>query len=359
LLKKNAMTRKPPTMRQMFLPAIVLLIFLATILLPQGEQKTIRLHDDQIELQRVTNAITAFIIEEGYGYKIKLVEATIKEARPLLLRGDIDIALEVWVENNLLWHSQAIGEKLITDLGEMYSGGKQYWIVSKWYAEKHDIETVFDMKDHWQDFLDPDDPSKGLFFNCIYGWTCRDINRVKLQAYDLDKYYNTVSPLSPKSLKSIYENSQTRKFPIFGYYWEPNSIMEQKSWKILKEPPFSRETWIDVIEATSTQNGTRLENACSFNDSGAHKIVNSNLANKAPAIFKMLKKMKIDIVFFNEMFLNNEILEDNKLSPRQLALRYLKDYPEKWGLWVPPKVQKKVIKALQDYDPVETLGEKS
>lgn len=73
----------------------------------------------------------------------------------------------------------------------------------------------------------------------------------------------------------------------------------------------------------------------------------------------MLKKMKIDIAFFNEMFLNNEILEDNKLSPGQLALRYLKDYPEKWGPWVPPKVQKKVIKALQDYDPVEALGEKS
>lgn len=353
------MTRKSPTSKQVFGFAIVLFIFLATITLSQRGQKTIRLHDDQIEMQRVTNAITAFIIEEGYGHKIKFVEATIKEARPLLLRGDIDITLEMWVENNLLWHSQATQDELITDLGEMYSGGKQYWIVSKWYAEKHNITTVFDMKDHWQDFLDPDDPSKGLFFNCIYGWTCRDINRVKLQAYDLDKYYNTVSPLSPKSLKSIYENAQTRKFPVFGYYWEPNSVMKKKSWQILDEPPYSKKIWIDIVEAASAPTGKRLEKACSFNDSGAHKIVQSNLTNKAPEVFKMLKKMRIDIVFFSEMFLNNEILENNKLSPRQLALRYLKDYPEQWGSWVSPKAQKKVIKALKNYDPTEALGDKS
>lgn len=84
--------------------------------------------------------------KKGYGYKIKLVEPAIKEARPLLLSEDIDITLEMWVENNLLWHSQAIGEKIITDLGEIHSGGKQYWIVSNWYAEKHNIETVFEMK---------------------------------------------------------------------------------------------------------------------------------------------------------------------------------------------------------------------
>ena len=351
--------RKPPTTRQTFLFAIVLFIIIATIVLPQRERQTIRLHDDQIELQKLTNAIAAFIIENGYGYRIKLVEATIQEARPLLLRGDIDITLEMWVENNLLWHSQATQENLITDLGEMYRGGKQYWIVSKWYAEKHNIKTVFDMKDHWQDFLDPDDPSKGLFFNCIYGWTCRDINRVKLQAYDLDKYYNTVSPLSPKSLKSIYENAQTRKFPVFGYYWEPNSIMKKKSWQILEEPPFSQDTWTNVIEAASTPNGKKLDKACSFNDSGAHKIAQSNLLNKAPEVFTMLKKMRIDIVFFNEMSLNNEILEDNKLSPRQLALRYLNDYPEQWGSWVSPNAKKKIIKALKNDDASPTLGEKS
>lgn len=353
------MTQKSTTTKQVFWFAIVLFIFLAIIILPQCGQKTIRLHDDQIEMQRVTNAITAFIIAEGYGHKVTFVEATIKEARPLLLRGDIDITLEMWVENNLLWHSQATREKLVTDLGEMYSGGKQYWIVSKWYAEKHNIQTVFDMKDHWQDFMDPDDPSKGLFFNCIYGWTCRDINRVKLQAYNLDKYYNTVSPLSPKSLKSIYENAQTRKFPVFGYYWEPNSIMKKSSWQILKEPPYSKETWADVVEAASTQNGKKLDKACSFNDSGAHKIVHSNLANKAPEVFKMLTKMRINIVFFSEMFLNNEILENNKLSSRQLALRYLRDYPEQWGRWVPPKVQEKVTEALKNHFPNEVLGEKS
>lgn len=350
------MVRRSPTSKQIFIFVAILFTLLAAIILPQRSHKVIRLHDDQIELQKLTNAITRFIIEEGYGYRVELVEATIKEARTLLIRGDIDITLELWVENNLIWHTQAIDRKLVTDLGEMYSGGKQYWIVSKWYAEKHNIQTVFDMKNHWQDFLDPDDPSKGLFFNCIYGWTCRDINRVKLQAYGLDKYYNMVSPVSPKSLKSIYENATTRQFPVFGYYWEPNSIMSKGSWRVLEEPPFSKEVWVKVIKATSTPNGKRLEQACSFNDSGAHKVVNSNLAQKAPEVYKMLEKMNIDIVFFNKTFLNNESLDQKEFTPHQIAVRFLKDYPDQWMDWVPPEVQENIRKALKNFS-AETLVE--
>ena len=47
----------------------------------------------------------------------------------------------------------------------------------------------------------PEDASKGLFFNCITGWTCLEINSVKLEAYGLDKYYNAVSPISPEALQ--------------------------------------------------------------------------------------------------------------------------------------------------------------
>lgn len=344
------MKRKNVTINRLLCLLAAIVFLLSFLLMQQRSQVVIRIHDDQVDLQKLTNAIAEFIIVNGYQHQVELVESTIKEARGLLLRGDIDITLELWRENNLLWHRKAIEENRITDLGEMYDGGKQYWIVSKWYARKHGIRTVFDMQHHWQDFLDPDDPSKGLFFNCIYGWTCRDINRVKLQAYGMDRYYNTVSPVSPNSLKSIYTNAQARGLPVFGYYWEPNSIMAGENWHILEEPAYAEEIWQQVIEAASTPNAEKLEQACSFNDSGAHKVVNSGLAEKAPGVFRMVKKMKIDTAFFNDAFLNNGNLDKKSFDPEKLARRFLLSHPEQWTSWVPPDVENKIDQALKIRD---------
>ncbi len=354
----NYLNYKFLTVKQLFALLFVVFILLSLFFIPKRSQKTIRLHEDQIELQKITNAIAEFIIVEGFNYKVELVEATVKEARGHLLRGGIDISLEIWRENNLQWLTEATSNNILTDLGEIYSGGRQYWIVSKWYAEEKEIKTVFNMENHWQDFLDPDDPSKGLFFNCIYGWTCRDINRVKLQAYGLDRFYNTVSPVSPRSLKAIYDKAQSRKLPIFGYYWEPNSLMTGQNWHILEEPPYSEEIWKKVVEAASAPNGGKLQQACSFNEGGAHKVANSNLAGKAPGVFQMFQKMKLDIEFFTDTFFNSKKLEKTKFSSRELAQQFLINYPEQWTFWVSIDVQKKIKIALQNKDQNGSTGDK-
>lgn len=344
------MTRRQPITKLLICLFLVLVLVLSIFLMLRRSLTTIRLHDDQVEIQKFANAMATFIIINGLNYKVELVEATVKEVRGHLLRGDIDITLELWRENNLLWHTEGIKNSLITDLGEIYSGGKQYWIIPKWYADDHKIQTVFDMQDHWQDFLDPDDPSKGLFFNCIVGWTCQDINKVKLQAYGLDRYFNTVSPLSPKSLQSIYTNALARKIPVFGYYWEPNSIMTNHDWHILEEPPYSDETWQQVIAAAADPGVIKLQRACSFNDSGAHKIANSKLASKAPGVYQMVKRMRIDIELVNQIIFDNDRLEAGKLPLEDLAKKFLLDHPEQWSSWVAEDIQNNILKELRSDD---------
>lgn len=306
---------------------------------------TVRLHDDQIDIQKLANSIAAYIITEGYGYKVEMVESTIKEVRQRLIRGDIDVTLEMWKQNNLAWYERALNEGLIQDLGALYEGGRQYWIVSGWYAEEKGIETVFDMAQHWQDFVDPEDPSKGIFFNCIFGWTCRDINKVKLKAYGLDRYYNSVAPLSPEALKSIYETANTRRLPVFGYYWEPNAVMTEQSWYILGEPDYSSEVWAQLIEA-ATNPGEKPEKACAYNSSGVYKVANSQLEMKAPDIVKMLQKMKIELKLFNELLFTTDEYIDGKRDFDTLARFFMKNYPEHWSSWVSEKAKSNIEKAL-------------
>ena len=307
---------------------------------------TIRLHDDQIDIQRFTNQIAAFIIEEGYGHKVEMVESTIKEIHERLVTGDIHITLELWTENNLVWFQEESAKGSIQDLGALYSGGRQYWIIPQWYAVEKGIKTVTDMAGHWRDFANPEDPSKGIFFNCIFGWACRDINKVKLQAYGLDRYYNAVSPISPDALKSIYESAVKRKLPVFGYYWEPNFIMTHHDWYILEEPAYSEAVWLDIIRAAEDPTAPPPKQACAYKNNAVHKVAHRTLVKKVPDIVRMFEKMTIDINAFNRILVQTGKTELDQSDFESLALAFLKNQPASWHPWVTRAAKTKIEQAL-------------
>lgn len=338
------MNRRIRPLGVLIFAATVLSILLLLFRAAYQANITIRFHDDQVEVQKLSNAIAQLIIEEGYSVKTELVESTIKEMHGKMLRGDIDVALEVWKYNNLLWYRQGMASADLADLGVLYVSGRQYWIVSEWYAKEKGIQNVFDMAAHWQDFTDPGDSSKGIFFNCIIGWTCRDINRAKLKAYALDRYYNTVSPLSPESLESIYRNSHKKHIPVFGYYWEPNLIMEGDGWRVLEEPPFSEEVWVELVKAAADEELT-IETACAYPESGVHKIAASRLKSKAPEIFDMLMAMQVEVTEYSTLLRESPMQEERDYY--RLATRYLVRNRGQWEGWLTDEARENLTRYLE------------
>ncbi len=340
---------RTPSARQIIIAVLFLFLAAMTFHLTglRKDPVSIRLHDDQIDIQRLTNAIATFIIEKGYGYQVKLVESTIKEVHERLTEGDIDITLEMWKDNNLAWYDMPKTKGNVVDLGPIYTGGRQYWIIPRWYARENNITSVFQMKQHWRDFANPEDPSKGIFFNCIFGWSCRDINRVKLKAYGLDRYFNTVSPSSPEALESIYKNALMRELPVFGYYWEPNALIANQDWYALEEPPHTAEVWETIIQAATDPDAPAPEEACAFQKIDVHKVAHHELLDKAPDAALMLKKMRIDTRIFNVILFSNTQRDVSPKSFRQMALRFLTTYPDQWRPWVTDKAAEKIKTALE------------
>ena len=338
------MNIKITTQKIFAVAAALLLLILYLFSTPKPADIVIRLHDDQIDIQRLTNAIAALIIKQGYGYQVTLVESTIKEVHSRLIRGDIDVTLEMWKANNLVWFDNAQTQGRVVDLGTIYSQGRQYWIIPRWYAEEKGIRSVFDMKDHWQDFVDPEDPSKGLFFNCIFGWSCRDINRVKLEAYGLDRFFNTVSPTSPKALKSIYESALERKLPVFGYYWEPNALMAGRDWYPLEEPDYAADVWKEVVESAAEE--APVGRACAWDVNTVHKIAHSRLMAKAPDVVEMLKNMEIPVQLFNQILFQRDREQGLPRDFRDTALYFLIHHPDQWQGWVTPEAREKIMAFL-------------
>ncbi len=180
--------RKVACRRRRCLPPIAaitagLLFFWSCGVFKDSEKPVIKAYDGQWQSIRVNNAIVEFIIEQGYGYPVESVEMTSQEMQAAMETGEINLNMEMWQQSRLDWYTEQLEKGNIINLGMSYEAGPQFFIIPKWVAEQHHIETVFDMEQHWRLFKDPRNISKGIFYNCIIGWRCDEINQVKLEAY--------------------------------------------------------------------------------------------------------------------------------------------------------------------------------
>ena len=130
--------------------------------------------------------------------------------------GNIDVNLEGWQQNISEWYEEEIAAGTILNLGVIYEASSQVFVIPSRVAQEYNIRTVPDTKDHWELFTDSQDPSKGAFYNCIAGWECAKIDKVKLDVYGLSEYYNAVSPGSSAALDAALAEPQKARRPVFG-----------------------------------------------------------------------------------------------------------------------------------------------
>jgi len=79
---------------------------------------------------QVHDRIAGFILEHGYGFSPEYLFAESVPGLAGLQQGDVDIAMEVWVDNLLEWYTDAVEEKgEVLDLGSIFPDAPQGWYV--------------------------------------------------------------------------------------------------------------------------------------------------------------------------------------------------------------------------------------
>ena len=312
---------------------------------PEPEKKpTIIFADNQFESLWIINAVSIFIIENGYGYPVETIETTTPIAQLALAQGDVDVWVEMWQQNWLEAYDEYIAEGKIENIGMVYEGGPQQFIIPKWMAEEYNIKTIFDMKDHWKLVEDPEDPNKGAFLNCIIGWQCEAINEVKLEAYGLLDYYNIISPGSAGALEAALAAPQMKHEPVFGYYWAPTALMGAYDWHILEEPEYNGELWDKIIAAKDDPSLRPLSEACAYEVLPVDKGINPSFRDKAPDVATMMEKMMVGLEPIN---VTAAWAKENEVQEwEEAAIYYLKNYEERWKTWVTDDAYKKIKDAL-------------
>lgn len=313
------------------------------------EKPTIVFSDNQYESNWIENAILIFIIEKGYGYPTEQVVVSTPVLLASIAKGDLHIMTEMWHQNYPEWWDEQISAGSIEPLTEMLEGGPQFWCIPQWVHEEYNINTVDDMKEHWELFKDPADPTKGLFVNSIIGWQCTAINEVKLEAYGLTEYYNSITTTAG-ALEAALAGPQEKHQAVFGYYWAPTALMGMYDWYILEEPEYDPDVWAKVSAAVDDESLRPVDEACAYESIPLPLVIHKSLRPLAPDVVAMLEKVTLGLERCNKTAawcVENEIQEYEKA-----AVWFLGEYEDVWKTWVTNDAYTKIKTALDAYGPV-------
>ena len=316
------------------LGASLLLTLFGGCAAPPLPQEPIVLADLGWDSAQVHNRIAAFIIENGLDYPPS--EYIPGETIPLfagLERGDIDVNMEVWIDNQQEAYDKAIAAGTAVDLGSNFPDSWQGWLVPTYMIENGDLPkgvSVSDMPKYWELFKDPEDPNKGIFYSCIAGWECEKINEEKFKEYGLDDTYNIMLPGSGAALAASMVGAYEKGKPWFGYYWAPTWVLGKLDMTPIEEPPFDKAVW-------------DKNHACAYASVKVNIVVNAEWAEGNPVVVEFLKK------YATTQALNNKVLaymQENKTDTDAAAIWFLKNYESVWTQWVSSSVAAKVKAAL-------------
>jgi glycine betaine/proline transport system substrate-binding protein len=296
-------------------------------------------------------AIARFILEKGYGCRTDSVPTTTAPSLNGLAKGDLDIIMEIWYANNVeLWDKMMATGRVMEPGGVSIQGAVQAWFVPRYVVEgdaKRGIKpmapglhNVFDLPKYKALFRDPEEPSKGRFYNCKLGWNCERVNTKKLEAYGLLKDFTNFRPGSGAALAAAIASAYKRGKPIVFYYWGPTWVLGKYDLIELKEPPYDKAIWDKLDKARS---GKGLK-ATAYPKIKVIVGANKAFARRAPAIIKFLSHYSMQDKLINKALVF--MREHHDRTGRKAAVDFLKKHPEIWTKWLPPTVAARVKAAL-------------
>lgn len=311
----------------------------------------VHLGDFDWDSANVHTAIVSFILEKGYGCQVEVTKGSTSPIMAAHYDGQLDIITEVWRDNIVQMHEEAVNAGKIVELGVNTPSSTQGFYVDKATSDKYNLKSVDDMlkPEIAKLFADPEAPGKGRMTSCISGWTCYTINFVKHKVYGLDKFYTNFDPGSGGALDAAIAGGFKKGKPVFTYYWTPTGLMGKVDLVQLKEPAYDKACWTKmmlVVEDIKANGPDVYKDTCAsaYVDMSLTKSATTKFAND-PAnkpIIDFIKKYSVPTADVNKS-LGFYMTADGDLEAT--AKDFLQG-SSAWTKWVPSDVAKKVKAAL-------------
>jgi ABC-type proline/glycine betaine transport system substrate-binding protein len=306
-------------------------------------KEVIKMYSSNWTTIELNTRIPGYIIANGYEYPVDYVTGVTGTMKVALPVGEMEVVMEMWRQNMMDWYNEEIAAGNIVDLagtgdnvangsrGQILENSAQGFYVPTYVVEENPgLKSVMDLPDYIELFSDPEDPSKGVLYNCIIGWQCQKINRAKWFAYGLYDTFNVVEPGTAGALDAQITGAYTAGDPFVSYYWEPTTIVTELDLTMLEEPKWNEECQA-AMEAAAESAPYESTIGCAFAVSDVHTGVYSGLVERAPEVTEFLGNVFIGALNLGDL----EVWKnDNDAEFRDVAVHYLKENRDVWTSWI-------------------------
>ena len=284
---------------------------------------------------QVITAVSKFLLEQGYGCKVKIVpSATVPAVTSMAENNEPDIVPEVWVNSAPLYPKLVEQGKVKTLTKVLSDGGEEGWWIPNYLAEKHpELKTIDGV------LSNPELVGK-RFHNCPDGWGCRLANDNLKVAYELEKNgIEVFNHGSGETLATSIGAAYSEKKPWFGYYWGPTAILGRFPMTKVDMGPYKEE-----VHACNAKKECANPGKSAFPSAPVVTAVTTTFAEKHPEIVELMK----NVSFTNDRM--NKLLawkEENKASSEEAAVHFLTTSQDVWSGWINEDAKKKLAGLLK------------
>ena len=286
---------------------------------------------------RVVAEIQARLLEAAFECIVTRVEMIEQPVLPVVLkRSQPDVVVGVWLHEITGEARQAVIDKRLVPLGDLFAGGsREGWWVPEYFAASYgDVETVEDVKRNFEFFVEAGF-DKGTFHNCPESWACSVVNDNLFEAYGLGERFNNVYAESGEALRESIERAARLELPWFGYYWAPNALLGRHPMRMVA---------MNDLDAKGFRCNARKN--CEEPHAGAYplwrvlSIARSAFVESHPAEVEVLRRISIPEGVMNGLLVR---YESEMESPQTVVDAFVRDQVELWSAWMPEEAVPDVL----------------
>ena len=295
----------------------------------EGAKAKIVFADLDWDSAQIQNAIARRIITDGFGYPTEAIFGGTVPLQAGLLKGDIDVTMEIWLPNQQAFWDKALAGGDIIPVGKSLDDNWQSaYVVPTYVVEQNPgLKAVKDIRDHKDIF--PQEGGKILLPQCLSAWACSEVNEAQLKAYGLDDIITLQDPGSQASLFASLEGAYKKGDPWLGYMWGPTKPDAELDLTRLEEPV--------------CLTGQLPSDGCGYPTASIRIVVHPTLIPRAPDVIEFLRKWNftaaIDVAA-------NAYKADSGADFDGVATWFLQTQEAAWTQWVSAEVAQKVKDAL-------------
>lgn len=196
--------------------------------------------------------VHARILEARFGCDVQVVAGGLTATgSSMATTGQPSVAPELWITRIAEIWNPAIENQNVRQAGLSFAGtALEGWFIPDFVAENHpELSTVEDLRDYWQVFQSGK-TGKAQLISCPSDWACSIINRNMLRALELDGLFEVVEPANRFELDTLIGEAMSKHTPILFYYWQPNAVLAQFSFRQLGMGNYDRDAFSCLAKRT-------------------------------------------------------------------------------------------------------------